>query len=222
MAKTVGDLFIRVTAKDQQFQKGMRRVQGSIKSTVGVASRLAGVFGMAFGVASLISKTIESSAKYSGEFAKQMAKMTYQSQMFWMAAGKQMGPVFAEILEDFNKMVFAGASWTAIWAEVASYARELYTVLKPIIWFLNAQQKGLKILGEGIAEPVTKRIMFEERKRHARGLTREQLKAMQQTQDDTYGNPFAVEQQRHGKRGPEAYKHLEVLKQIANNTEGPR
>lgn len=221
MAKTVGDLFIRVTAKDQQFQKGMRRVQGSIKSTVGVASRLAGVFGMAFGVASLISKTIESSAKYSGEFAKQMAKMTYQSQMFWMAAGKQMGPVFAEILEDFNKMVFAGASWTAIWAEVASYARELYTVLKPIIWFLNAQQKGLKILGEGIGGTAAKLMPSYSRAYSRRGLDKKDLERLR-ADDPSTVSIDSVPGQRHGQRGPDDYKHLEVLKQIANNTEGPR
>lgn len=145
---TVGDLFVRVTAKDANFQRSMRNVQGSISRVTNSVGRMAGVFGVAFGMGALVSKTIESAAKYSAVFAKEMQLATRDAQLFWIAAGQGIGPAFADISREIRSAFGTTEQWRDTWAEIGDYARAFVDLVKIGSLQIRTTFRVLKYIGE--------------------------------------------------------------------------
>lgn len=186
MARTVGDLFIRVTAKDQQFKKQMRGVRASIGSVGSSVGRMAGLFGIAFGGAAALGFALKAASKYSGVFVQEFARFRVDMVKIKIAAGKAFGPVFANILKDIRGMTGETQSWDDVMHTLAETAQSLYDIFKA----LTIPFKLLYKLGEQIGNIFTPILeafavvgpwagIAEQRKQYGKGMTREDLTGQQ-------------------------------------------
>ena len=172
---TIGDLFIRVTAKDQNFHRSMSKVQRSVRNVTGNVAKMAGTFGATLSIGAALAATLKAVATYSGEYAAAMARVEVGMTRFWLAVGKNLGPVFAKLVDDarvfFGEFVGLDAvvSVLKVIAEVADVVRVTFKAiayligetiavaqralafLNPIIGFMRMQNKQNRgALGMGI------------------------------------------------------------------------
>lgn len=188
MARTVGDLFIRVTAKDSQFKKqmgGVRKSIGQVGSSVG---RLTGLFGMAFGAASGLAFVLQGASKYSGVFVQQMSLLKRDILLIQIAMGKAFGPLFAEILEDFRSLIGmtdeGKANLNVMADTIGALYRAIKKILAPVKWLFDLLAKigGSQFvydIGTTI-RPASAKTQAQARK-NRQGMTPEQLKNLQMT-----------------------------------------
>lgn len=176
---TVGDLFVRVTAKDANFQRSMRNVQGSISRVSNSVSRMAGVFGVAFGMGALVSKTIESAAKYSAVFSKEMALANRDAQLFWIAAGQGIGPAFAEITKEIRAAFGTTEQWRDTFAELGDYALAFVDLMKIGTITLRANFKILKEIGKFFGGIIGQPLPFSPNNPYTQSTNQAELRQMQ-------------------------------------------
>ena len=203
---TVGDLFVRVTAKDANFQRSMRNVQGSISRVTNSVGRMAGMFGLAFGMGSLVSKTIESAAKYSNEFAKEMHLATRDAQLFWIAAGQGIGPALAEASREIRKAFGTTEQWRDTWAEIGEHAVSFVELIKMSTYNLRIFAKIWKTIGEYIGMISATPHPKSPNNPYTQRTSRAELEGMQQTAASQAADRNLAAQ-------------TELLKQISKNTE---
>tara|TARA_R110002020_G_scaffold328050_1_gene543993 strand:- start:301 stop:966 length:666 start_codon:yes stop_codon:yes gene_type:complete len=221
MAKTVGDLFIRVTAKDQQFKKQMRSVRHTIGGVGTSVARMAGLFGVAFGAGAAISFAMKSASKYSGVFVRQMSKLRVDMLRIEIAMGKAFGPVFAELIEDFREWAGLTGEGETNLSDAAENMRSLIRIAEAVYYWFNLIYKIGEALGGlflKLAEAMGLMEYSADQKAMGKGMTREELNTAQgQFMDlpDRRFNPYQDQQKISSQM--EA-----VLLRIEQNTRGPR
>lgn len=223
MAKTVGDLFIRVTAKDQQFKKQMRGVRQTIGGVGTSVGRLAGLFGMAFGAGAALSFAIKAASKYSGVFVKQMSKLRVDMLRIEMSVARAFGPVFAAMIKDFRAWVGMTAEGEANMQGIADSTHALYGVIKLALAPFIKLFEILAAIGgsEAVYRTVGKlnpkfRATMQREAIAGQGMTREELDTAQSNAGiraaaaDPYSDDKLTTQ-----------LMVDKLAEIAQNTRGP-
>ena len=190
---TIGDLFIRVTAKDQNFHRSMSKVQRSVRNVTGSVAKMAGTFGATLSIGAALAATLKAVATYSGEYAAAMAKVQIGMMRFWLAVGKNLGPVFAKLVDDarvfFGEFVGLDAvvSVLKVIAEVADVVRVAFKALA----FLIAETLSGASRVVGFLNPITG-FMRMQNKQNRRalgmGMNPQQLQTMQSGGPQNFGS----------------------------------
>lgn len=222
MAKTVGDLFIRVTAKDQQFKKQMRGVRQTIGGVGTSVGRLAGLFGVAFGAGAALSFAMKAASKYSGVFVQQMSRLRMDMLRIEIAMGKAFGPVFAEMIEDFREWVGLTGDGEANLSDAAEAMVSLVEIAKAVwYWFDLIYQLGGVIGGLflKLAEALGLMEYSADQAAMAKPMTREELRV---AQDRANVDAYQMLPGEQGNRTVRPGDLAGVLERIEQNTRGPR
>jgi len=132
MATTIGDLFVRVTAKDQQFNQKMRGVKKTVGSVGGSIGRMAGMFGLALGPAAAIGATLALAVKYSGQASRSAALLGAEWTRTSIAIGQGFGEVWSLILDDVRALVEL-LNDSELWSTIGEAFADAYKGLKSII-----------------------------------------------------------------------------------------
>tara|TARA_R100001463_G_scaffold23670_2_gene56574 strand:- start:2995 stop:3573 length:579 start_codon:yes stop_codon:yes gene_type:complete len=132
MATTIGDLFVRVTAKDQKFNQKMRGVKKTVGGVGSSIGRMAGMFGLALGPAAAIGGTLMLATKYSGQAARSAALLGAEWQKAAIGIGQGFGEIWSMILDDVTELV----KWlndSGVWETIGNAFRDAYKWLKEIV-----------------------------------------------------------------------------------------
>jgi len=181
---TIGDLFIRVTAKDQNFHRSMSKVQRSVRNVTGSVAKMAGTFGATLGTGAMLAGVMKAVSTYSGEFAAAMARVQVAMTQFWIVVGKHLGPVFAQLVDDARKFFEQFVGMDAI-VSVLQLITEAAQVMRFTFGSLPSDLANAFQLISKIIAKVSPFIRFMEmvntRNRNAlsKGINPEQLAVMQ-------------------------------------------
>tara|TARA_R100000654_G_scaffold74730_1_gene109846 strand:+ start:7246 stop:7821 length:576 start_codon:yes stop_codon:yes gene_type:complete len=163
MATTIGDLFVRVTAKDQKFNQKMRRVKKTVRGVGDSVGRMGAMFGLALAPAAAIGGSLVLATKFSGDAARSAALLGAEWQKTSMNIGQGFGEIWSLILDDVRALM-EYLNDSEVWSTIGNAFADGYKELKEMIDVLA------KFFG-GEFEAKQEQL--------AQGITRGQLKAMQ-------------------------------------------